>query len=267
VRATLAPVHGVWPSLRIQLRVLHALVMRETVTRFGRHNLGVLWLVVEPMLFTLGIVGLWALAGTHRSAGFSMVEFAVIGYSTVLLWRNCAGRCSHALEPNLSLLYHRQVKVLDLFIARCVLEVIAATASLIVLTVVFMSAGHMAAPRDVVQVAFGWVLLAWFGVAFGSFVGVLSGRFAVVERIWHPMAYLMFPLSGAMFMVDWLPEQAQRLALYLPMVSFLEYIRAGWFSGSVRVHHDLGYAVTCNLALSVAAMALARDVARRVQPQ
>ena len=36
-------------SLKIQQRVLYALLMREIITRFGRKNLGVLWLVGEPM--------------------------------------------------------------------------------------------------------------------------------------------------------------------------------------------------------------------------
>jgi capsular polysaccharide transport system permease protein len=46
-------------SLGIQRRVLYALLMREIITRFGRENLGVLWLVAEPMLFTLGVATLW----------------------------------------------------------------------------------------------------------------------------------------------------------------------------------------------------------------
>ena len=46
-------------SLAIQGRVIHALLMREVITRFGRHNVGVLWLVGEPMLFTLGVAALW----------------------------------------------------------------------------------------------------------------------------------------------------------------------------------------------------------------
>ena len=50
----------------IQRRVLHALLMREIITRFGRENLGVLWLVAEPMLFTLGVATLWTAAGLHR---------------------------------------------------------------------------------------------------------------------------------------------------------------------------------------------------------
>jgi ABC-type polysaccharide/polyol phosphate export permease len=34
--------------------VLGALLIRELLTRYGRHNIGFLWLFVEPMIFTLG---------------------------------------------------------------------------------------------------------------------------------------------------------------------------------------------------------------------
>ena len=47
-------------SLRIQLRVLGALFMREVITRYGRANLGVGWLFFEPILFTLAVTALWA---------------------------------------------------------------------------------------------------------------------------------------------------------------------------------------------------------------
>ena len=42
-------------SWTIQLRVIWALLLRESLTRYGRHNIGFLWLFVEPMLFTLGV--------------------------------------------------------------------------------------------------------------------------------------------------------------------------------------------------------------------
>src|SRR5208282_2917688 len=56
-------------SLAIQFRVLHALMMRELITRYGRDNLGVLWLVGEPMIFTLGVTTLWSAAGLAHGGG------------------------------------------------------------------------------------------------------------------------------------------------------------------------------------------------------
>src|SRR5712675_2345529 len=90
-------------SLAIQRRVLHALLMREIITRFGRENLGVLWLVVEPMLFTLGVATLWTAAGLHRGSPIPLVAFAVTGYSSVLMWRNSANRACSAVVQNRSL--------------------------------------------------------------------------------------------------------------------------------------------------------------------
>ena len=87
-------------SLRIQMRVIGALLMREVLTRYGRHNIGFLWLFIEPMLFTLGVTALWTFSNVHHGSNIPIVAFAVTGYSSVLLWRNMPGRyVSGALEP------------------------------------------------------------------------------------------------------------------------------------------------------------------------
>ena len=57
-------------SLRIQQRVIWALLMREIITRYGRHNIGFMWMFVEPMLFTLGIAALWSFSGLHGDGRF-----------------------------------------------------------------------------------------------------------------------------------------------------------------------------------------------------
>src|SRR5882762_2639957 len=158
-------------SLRVQLRVIGALLMREIVTRYGRENLGFLWLFLEPMLFTLGITGLWAGAGLRHSTSLPIVAFAVTGYSSVLLWRNCATRCSMAIPPNMGLLFHRNVRVLDLFVTRVLLEIAGASVSFVVLSTVWISLGWMEPPADVLLVLSAWGLLAWFGGALALVIG------------------------------------------------------------------------------------------------
>ena len=262
-----APSHKSRNAWQVQADVIGALLMREIITRYGRHNLGFLWLFAEPMIFTLGVATMWSNFGHLRAAGFSVVEFAVTGYSSVLLWRNCANRCLHAIEPNLSLLYHRNVRVLDVFLARCLLEAAGATASIFLLTVVFKAAGLMQWPADPLQAMAAWLLLVWLGTALGTLLGAASTRFEVFERLWHPVSYLLFPLSGAVFMVEWLPMPWMEKAPLLPMVSALEMLRGGWFGPSAVVHYSAGYVVCVNLVLSLLALLMVRDAARRVQPQ
>ena len=118
-------------ALGIQLRVIGALLMREIITRYGRDNIGFLWLFVEPMMFTMGVTAVFSLR--HGNGPLPIIPFALTGYSTILLWRNGSNRCAKAIQPNMALLYHRQVTILDLFAARLLLEVAGATVSLVTL--------------------------------------------------------------------------------------------------------------------------------------
>lgn len=252
-------------SLAIQFRVIRALLMREVITRFGRHNVGVLWLVGEPMLFTLGVAALWSAAGLSHGSGLPIIAFAITGYSSVLLWRNTVGRCNSGIQQNLNLLYHRNVRVIDVFITRIIIEMSGATASFIVLATFFTAIEWMAMPVDPLKVLGGWLMLAWFGTALAITIGAATAYSELVERIWHPTAYLLFPLSGAAFMVDWLPRAAQHTVLLLPMVHGVELVREGYFGNVVKTHYDMGYMATINLVLTLVGLFLLRDAGLRAE--
>ena len=254
-------------SLIIQLRVIGALLMREIVTRFGRQNLGFLWLFLEPMAFTLGVTALWTITGAHHDSHLSITAFAVTGYSSVMLWRNTVLRCIGAIEPNLSLMFHRNVRLLDIFASRIILEVAGATISFIILTSVFIFVGWMEPPADVLKILFAWILLAWLGTSLALVIGSLATQFEVIERIWHPISYLLFPLSGALFMVNWLPSAVREAVLWIPMVHATEMIREGYFGAAVRAHYDLVYLSSVCLSLTLIGLALVRETERLVEPE
>ena len=254
-------------SWRIQCRVVGALLMREVLTRYGRHNIGVLWLIVEPMLFTLGVATLWQVARMHSDGPIPVIGFAVTGYSTVLLWRNASNRCAKAIEPNLSLMYHRHVKVLDIFAARVILELAGATASLAILSCLFIGWGSMRVPVDLLTVVVSWLLLCWFSAALGLIVGAVSERSELFERVWHIVTYLMFPLSGAVYMVHWLPKEAQEVVLWFPMVHGVEGLRHGYFGSAVHTYEQPFFFLQCNLGMTLLGLILVRQTARSVRPE
>jgi capsular polysaccharide transport system permease protein len=252
-------------SFAIQLRVLHALLMREVITRFGRENLGVLWLVGEPMLFTVGVATLWTLSGMNHGSAMPIIAFAVTGYSSVLMWRNSASHASGAVDHNKSLLFHRNVRIIDVLLTRAILEIGGATCSFAVLAIFFMFIGWMPPPADLLEVICGWVMLAWFGASLAVLIGAGTAFSDVVERLWPPVAYLLFPLSGAGFMVDWMPQKLQKFVLLLPMVHGTEILREGWFGGIVPAHYDIKYMAICCLVLSLAGLYVQREASLRVE--
>jgi capsular polysaccharide transport system permease protein len=256
---------SLWQSLRVQRRVLHALLMREIITRFGRENLGVLWLVGEPMLFTLGVASLWTAVGLHHRSPIPIVAFAVTGYSTVLMWRNSASRAGSAVHANKQLLYHRNVQIIDVLLTRILIEIGGATCSFILLSSVFIFIGWMPAPLDMLEIIFAWVMLAWFGTGLAVLIGAASAFSEMVERLWHPVSYLLFPLSGAAFMVAWLPNGLQKFVLLLPMVNGIEILREGYFGRVVPPHYSVGYMAACNLLLTLAGLYVVSQATRRVE--
>jgi capsular polysaccharide transport system permease protein len=253
-------------SLAVQRRVIGALLMREVITRFGRHNLGVLWLFVEPMMFTVGVAMVWSAMG-HRDSGTSVVAFALTGYSSVLMWRNSVSHCNGAIRANLNLLFHRNVRVIDVLITRAMLEVVGASASFMLLGSLFVGFGWIAPPGDLMQVLEGWLMLAWFGMALALTIGAATAYSALVERIWVPVAYLLFPLSGAAYLTDWLTPGLRSFVLWLPMVHGIEFVREGFFGPVIRYHYDMAYMTRANALLTLAALWLIRDAGRRVDKE
>jgi capsular polysaccharide transport system permease protein len=257
---------GLLAAAGVQARVLQALLAREILTRYGRHNIGFAWVFAEPMLFTLGIAWLWSMVKAVTMPGVSIAAFALTGYSSVLVWRNAATRATQALSTNWALLYHRIVTPLDLYIARITLEVVAATGSLLGLSVLFILAGWMAPPADLFKVLLAWALLCGYAYAFGLFVGALAASSEAFERLWHMLTYLLFPVSGAVFMVHWLTPAAREAVLWLPMVHGVEMLRSGWFGAAVQTYEDPVYLLGATLVLAAAGLLLVRQGGRRVEP-
>ncbi|QBM76844.1 ABC transporter permease [Sphingomonas sp. AAP5] len=265
------PTEGAFASFAsawtVQRRVLGALLLREILTRYGRHNIGFLWLFVEPMIFTLGVTALWSIAGASHGTDLPIASFALTGYSAVLLWRNMPSRCIGAVKPNLSLMFHRQVKVLDVLIARLILEGAGATISFAVLSVLFISIDMIQPPEDLLKLIAGWAELAWFGMALALLLAAWAEQSELVEKLWHPAAYLIFPLSGAAFLVDILPKAAQDFVLYIPMVHCTEFIRDGYFGSKFHAHYNPWFPIIVNAIITVLALAQLRKVSREVIPE
>lgn len=218
-------------------------------------------------MFTLGVTALWTLAGANHGSSLPIAAFAITGYSSVLLWRNMPARCIGAVGPNLSLMYHRHVKLNDIFAARLLLEAAGSTMSFSMLSLLFVSIGWINPPEDVLKVIAGWLLLAWFGGSLALFLGAWSEQSEWIEKIWHPAAYLAFPLSGAAFLIDALPKAAQEVLLFLPMVHGVELLRDGYFGSAIKSHYDVAYMALCCAALTLLALAKLRVISGQVVPE
>lgn len=254
-------------SFRIQRRVIGALLMREILTRYGRHNIGFLWLFVEPMLFTIGVTIVWSSLRSLHGSSLPIAAFALTGYSSVLLWRNMPGRCIGAVKPNFALMHHRYVKVVDVFMARLLLEAMGATMAFVALSFFFIFIGLIQPPQDILLIVEGWLMLVWFGMSLALFMGSLAERSELVDKFWHPISYFLFPMSGAAISVDALAPGIRDIFLLFPMVHGVEIVRDGFFGSLYRAHYDIGYMALFCVLLTLAALVQLRIISKDVVPE
>jgi capsular polysaccharide transport system permease protein len=243
-------------------RVIHALMMREIVTRFGREGLGFFWLIGEPLLFCLGVLVMWSIIKPEYEHGVRLGPFVMTGYMSLLLLRHQISFSMGALQANIGLLHHRQIKVLHLYLARNILEGLGATAAFIVVYVILMLLGQVALPKDPGLLYLGWLIMNWLGMGLAITLAALSIRFEVMERLVPVLSYALIPISGAFFMVDWIPAAYRDQFLLLPFPHPIEMIRAGVFGEFTPTHFDPWYAVLWGFILNFVGMILlagARD--------
>jgi capsular polysaccharide transport system permease protein len=259
-RAAVLPT-GLAAAARLQLIVIWALMMRELHTRYGRDNLGFLWLVVEPMLLCAGVIVIWyASHGRTTHGGINVLGFVMTGYLPLTLWRHITNRAVHCFRANATLLYHRQVRMLDLLAARIILEAYGTAITFLLMSFVFWAAGLYDWPVDWGLYYLGWAYFLVFSASMGLIIGALTEMYEWTEKLVGPFMYFMLPACGCFFMVDWLPGKVQQIALYVPPVNAYELIRGGQFGPGVRVHYWLAYETFVCAALFGLGLLLCRNV-------
>ena len=252
-----------WPLLEAaarQARIVNALLLREVHTRYGRENLGFVWFIAEPFLFCLGVIALWTGMKGRYQHGIPILAFVITGYLPLTLWRHVTNRAVHCFRANAALLYHRQIRMLDLLLARVVLEVYGVMIAYLVIAFVFLSLGLYEPPQDWALFYLGWFYFVLFATGVGLIVGSLTEMYEWTEKLIGPLMYFLLPVCGCFYMADWLPENVRAVALYLPTVHAFEMIRGGQFGASVRVHYDVAYLSMACAALIGIGLALCRRV-------
>lgn len=254
-------------SLAIQKRVIGALLMREIISRYGRNNIGFLWLFVEPLMMTLLILMMWKFLRADQLSSLNIVAFTLTGYPMAMMWRNASNRAIGAISANASLLYHRNVRVLDTIFSRVLLEVAGATIAQIAIMALLLAVRWIEWPADIFYMLMAWILMALFALGLGLVICSIAFKFEAFGKLWSTLSFIMLPLSGAFFFVASLPHQAQEYLLWIPMVHGTEMFRQGYFGSSVLTLENPWFLLLCDLVLLFVGLALVAKFSKGVEPQ
>ena len=249
-------------GFRVQTRVIGSLMMRELHTRYGRENIGYLWLILEPMLLASIIGVIHARGANVHSSDIKPLPLSLIGYCNFMTFRSIFNRAEGAIETNLPLMYHRTVSVFDILVARALLEAAGTWIAFAILIGLAVAVGFANPPfRPLILFAgmFAMLLLS-FGLSM-VICGLTHDRRSL-GRLVHPLSYIMMPLSGAFFMMDMLPGPIRNAFLWIPLAHIFEILRYGWFKSASPDYFSISY-LGCWIAGSMLIGLLLISVVRR----
>lgn len=257
--------HGFFAAAAIQCRVIVALMIRAALGRFGHENLGFFWIIGEPIVLTCGVMIMWSVAGIEKGhSGVGVIPFALSAYSLLSLWRHVCGGSVRVLRMSAPLLFHRKIRLLDILIARTALESIGGLAAFFISYIIFNLLGFVQTLEDPLLVISAWLLMTWFAFGFSLVVASVTEIWELTEHFVAPALYLTLPLTGAFYMVHWLPESAQ-LVKWSPLVQVFEMFRAGMFGSHVPTEWSVPYLVIWSLLLTGVGLPLVEKAQRHVK--
>lgn len=252
-------------GLVVQSEVVHAVILRETRTRFGKSRFGYLWALLDPVLV---ILTFWALSVVlNRSAprGMDVFSFLATGLVPYRLFANSAAQVGEAINGNRALLYYPRVLPIDLVIARGIFEVVTYAAVFIILM-----GGHALYFQELVvhsplHVIAGMLLASLLGTVVGLVFCGLGVMSSSIDQARGAILRPLFWVSGVFFTLAQLPVEARRLAEINPIVHTVELVRAGWFPDYSGEHADPAFVLKCILGIGLCGLLLERQVRRRIE--
>jgi capsular polysaccharide transport system permease protein len=257
---------GFWHGLRVQGNVIGALLMRELHTRYGRENIGYLWVFLEPLSLASAVALLHAGHGLPHG-GIHPVPFAILGYTMFLMFRGMVTRADGALESNMPLLYHRRVTIFDMMLARGLLEAVGSIMSFVVLMGLMGILGLTESPSRPYELLLGIWLLFWLSFSLSLLICAWTHDNRLVARFVHPITYILMPLSGAFYQVSWVPEPYKSWLGWFPLTGIFELLRYGQFHMAKDTYVYVPYIAGCCLLLSYAGLVSIKVTRRHIHLQ
>jgi ABC-type polysaccharide/polyol phosphate export permease/Flp pilus assembly protein TadD len=191
------PAPGLLDRLRTQCRVIGALIIRETRTRFADAKLGYGWALLEPILhITLLSVMFSLLMHGQPPIGTHFFIFYYTGLIPYHLFVHTSSGMSHAITGNGPVLQLPPVTTFDVIAARGLLEIMTDLIVAAILLVGFGALGLATAPGDFWGPSMALLVTAAFGCGFGYINAVLTVFFRSWEKTYGQLTRVLYFISG-----------------------------------------------------------------------
>jgi capsular polysaccharide transport system permease protein len=252
-------------ALRLQGRVIWALMLREIRGKHGKHRIGYLWEVVKT---GFGIAVFWGVREIMSPPALLVLPlplFLLLGFVVWFIFRGIVSMTMEAVITNKALLTFPQITPLDLYFSSAAVMWVTEVATLGLYLLLIHSLDYSFRLHD--PLTLGAALGGIFFFAFG--VGLILGAFAsylpVLEKIVPMVLRVLFFTSGVFFSPLQLSGRFGSFLLWNPVMNFIEAARSSFTLAAVHPLVKTDYVAAVTLSVFSLGLLLERYVRRRVE--
>jgi capsular polysaccharide transport system permease protein len=256
---------GLLERLHTQCRVIGALIIRETRTRFADAKLGYGWALIEPILhITLLSVTFAVLMRGRPPIGTHFFIFYYTGLIPYHVFVHASSGMSHAITGNGAVLQLPPVTTFDVIAARGLLEVMTDVIVAVILLIGFGAIGLAAAPDDLWSPSIALLVTAVFGCGFGYVNAVLTVFIRSWDKVYGQVTRMLYFISGIFYVPGMMPDWARDTLAWNPLLHAIDWFRAGFFASYQPHWLDRSYLVTLAILSLLGGLGLERGLRRRL---
>ncbi len=227
---------GCWAALRTQWRVVHALIVRETRTRFGDSTLGYGWALLEPILHILTLSLVFAVLMHGRPPiGNQFFIFYYTGIIPYHLFVHTSSSMTYAVTANGSLLQLPLVSTFDVILARALLELVTDLLVAVILLAGFGALGLGTLPNDFAGVSAAVATVWLLGCGIGFVNAVVNAFFPSWDKIWAQLTRLLYFCSGIFYVPGNMPDWIRNILAWNPVLHAVDWFRSSFSSITSRI--------------------------------
>lgn len=215
-------------ALMVQIRVVYALMLRETKSVFGRSKFGYLWVVIQT---AFNVVVIWVIRAVVHSGtipGLPLPVFLICGFTAWRIFSDTVTKVMMAVEANNALLYFSKVRYFDLALARGLLITATNLVVFVILMTIAYLLGYSYPIPSLWPLLYSITLLLLLGLGIGLICCAIRRYTESVGVLISMIMRIGVFISGVMFSLSHLPSSMKFLIDWNPILQLVEYSRTSF---------------------------------------
>lgn len=230
-------------AITTQFRVINALILRETKTRYGNYKIGFLWALLEPLVSISVFVAIFSNLRHDNPGGMPLVPFMIVGFVCFGFFRDPWSRMQTAISNSRNMLSFPQVTTFDVILSRGILDLLV---NLVVLSFLLYMAwllGYDVRCERPLGVLMVCALLGITGLGLGFLLASVEPLIPSVKQFsGQVLGRPLYFSSGLFFTADTLPAPIREILMYNPIFNMIELVRGEFFYEFETLYGSWSYA-------------------------